>query len=113
MTVWVRDLLGLWSSRDTIAAAQNMGYPSTSFGFGLACEDADESEDATGYSSSELSTMGDATIWLAGAYPDHWRALSREYRPWTRRTLAPKPGDAQLVERALVMLGEYIDKSLG
>lgn len=113
MTVWVRDLLGLWSSRDTAAATQNMGFPTSSAGFGLACEEMDESEDTGGYSQAEIDAMNGAAMWLAQHHPDHWRALSRAYRPWTRRTMPEKPGDAELVGEGLEMLGKYIDKRLG
>ena len=99
--------------RPRAAAMQNMGFPTSSAGFGLACEEMDESEDTGGYSSSELVTMEEATMWLATCHPEHWRALSRVYRAWTRRTLQAKPGDSELVEVGLEMLGKYIDERLG
>lgn len=112
MTVWIRDLLGLWAHRDEQAAAQNLGYPSVACGFGLTSEEADESEDPTGYSLAEIEAMAGAVMWLAQSYPDHWRALSREFRPWTRRTLRAMPGDDGLAAKGLTMLGEYVNKKL-
>lgn len=113
MTAWVRDLLGLWAHRDERAAAQNLGYPSVACGFGLTSEDADEAEDPVGYSLAEIEAMAGAVMWLATAHPDHWRALSREFRPWTRRTLKAMPGDAELCAAGMEMLGQHINKKLG
>lgn len=109
-TVWIRDLLGLWASRDDAVATQGMGYPTAS-PYAIADED-ENTDDLTGYSTMELEAMNAAVMWLGKAHPDHWRALSREYRPWTRRTLAAKVGDTHLVKIALELLGKHINEAL-
>lgn len=112
MTVWARDLLGLWVSRDLAGGTQPLGYPSVSSGFGLATEETSESEDTAGYSSAELQAMSDGVSWLSTEHPDHWRALSLDCMPWRQRNLQSKPGDHALVSAALQLLADFVDNRL-
>ena len=109
MTTWCRDLLGLYLSRDNAAATQNLGFPTTSPMFSRLGE-SDESDEPTGYSEAEVRAMGDAVMWLATAHPEHWRALSWQMRPWTRRP--HQTGDAVLVDNAIELIGKFVDKVL-
>jgi hypothetical protein len=67
----------------------------------------------TGYSHAELRAMVAGVDWLQLHHPEHYRALSREFRTWTRRTLERREGDDQLVREAGRMLEKYIDETLG
>jgi len=51
--------------------------------------------------------------WLHLNHPDHWRALSREFKGWTRSALEAKEGDQELVLEAGRLLEKYIDTALG
>ena len=110
---WVRDLLGLWASRDWSDAQQELGFPTVSPMFAPAVGQSAEAEDPTGFSSAEMRAMAAAVDWLHLVHPDHWRALSRELRPWTRRTLEAKPGDRHLAIEAASLIEKYIDNVLG
>jgi hypothetical protein len=81
--------------------------------FAKAMGTVTEFEDVTGYSSAELRAVAAAIDWLQLAHPEHWRAISREFRTWTRRTLERKDGDDQLVLEAGTLIADYIDKVLG
>ena len=108
---WCRDLLGLYLSRDNAAAVQNLGFPTTSPMFARLGE-SDESDEPTGYSDAEVRAMGDAVLLFAIEYPDHWRALSWQLRPWTRRSPRPEQRDAALVDEAMQILAKIVDNLL-
>jgi hypothetical protein len=110
---WVGELLGQWAAADWRDAQQDLGFPTVSPMFSKAVGFATESEDVTGYSHAELRAMVAAVDWLQLTYPDHYRALSREFRGWTRRTLEAKDGDRERVLEAGRMLEKYIDNVLG
>jgi hypothetical protein len=74
---------------------------------------AAEVEDVEGYSSAELRAMTAAVDWLQLTHPDHWRALSREFRQWTKKDLRAKDNDRELVLEAGKLLAKYIDETLG
>lgn len=110
---WVGELVSQWAASDWNAAQQDLGFPTVSPMFAKAVGTVTEFEDVTGYSSSEMRAVAAAIDWLQVVHPEHWRALSREFRTWTRRTLERKDGDDQLVLEAGQMIAEYIDKVLG
>lgn len=110
---WVGELVSMWAARDWADTHGDLGYPTVSPMFAKALGHTTEWEDPTGYSSSELRAMAAAVDWLKANHPEHWRALSREFRQWTRRTLEGKEGDNQLVLDAGALLAGYIDKMLG
>lgn len=110
---WVGELVSMWAARDWADAQQDLGFPTVSPMFAKSMGTAFEAEDVTGYSSAEVRAMAAAVDWLKLVHPDHYRALSREFRTWTRRTLEAKDGDRELVLEAGQMLAEYIDKVLG
>lgn len=109
---WVRDLLGLWAHRDWADAQQDLGFPTVSPMFAKAVGSSVEAEDVTGFSSAEMRAMNSAIEWLQLEHHDHWRALSRELRPWTRRTLERKDGDSMLAIEAAKLLEKKIDDML-
>lgn len=106
---WVRDLLGLWAERDWHDAQMPLGLPTVSPMFARGMGISSDSEDVGGYSSAEVRAMAAAVERLRETYPDHWRALSRAIRPWTRRDLAKTDEDAQLVAQAMKLLEKYVD----
>lgn len=110
---WVRDLLGLWAAQDWAGSQGELGFPPVSPMFAKAVGNSIEAEDVTGYSSEELRVMGQAIDFLQAHHPEHWRALSRSFRPWTRRTLVAKQGDEALAIEAAIMIGNFIDHRLG
>jgi len=110
---WCGELLGQWAAKDWSDARDDLGFPTVSPMFAKAVGTSFEFEDVTGYSHAELRAMVAAVEWLHLTHPDHWRALSREFRIWTRRTLDEKPGDHDLVLEAGRMLADYIDNILG
>lgn len=110
---WVGELLGQWASKDWSDARDDLGFPAVSPMFSKAVGTSFELEDVTGYSSAELRAVAAAVDWLQLRHPDHWRALSREFRTWSRRTLEAKEGDRERVLEAGRMLEKYIDDVLG
>jgi hypothetical protein len=109
---WVRDLLGLWAERDWHDAQIPLGLPTVSPMFAKGMGLVVEVEDTTGYSSVEVQAMAAGIEWLQQTHADHWRALSREIRPWTRRDLQRTDNDQQLVVEALRMLERFVDDAL-
>jgi hypothetical protein len=109
---WVRDLLGLWAERDWHDAQMPLGLPTVSPMFAKGMGLATETEDVGGYSTLEVRTMAEAVEWLREQHPDHWRALSRSIRPWTRRDLPKADNDEQLVAEAMKMLEKFVDDAL-
>jgi hypothetical protein len=110
---WVGELLGQWAAKDWADAQHDLGFPTVSPMFAKAVGTSFELEDVTGYSHAELRAVVAAVDWLKLHHPDHWRALSREFRTWTRRTLDEKSGDRERVLEAGRMLEKYIDDVLG
>ena len=110
---WIGELVSQWAAKDWVDASHDLGFPTVSPMFAKGIGSSFEFEDVTGYSSAELRAMAAAIEWLHLRHPDHWRALSREFRTWTRRTLEAKPGDDALVLEAGQMIADYIDKVLG
>lgn len=110
---WIGELLGHWAKSDWAEARDDLGYPRVSPMFAKAVGTSFESEDVTGYSSAEMRAMAAAVDWLHLTHYEHWRALSREFRGWTRKTLDAKEGDRERVLEAARMLADYIDNVLG
>ncbi len=110
---WVGELLGQWAANDWRNAQQDLGFPSVSPMFARAVGTSFELEDVTGFSRAEFRAMVAAVDWLHLNHPDHWRALSREFKGWTRRALEAKEGDRELVLEAGRLLEKYIDTALG
>jgi len=110
---WVNDLLGQWAAGEWRDVQQDLGFPSVSPMFAKAVGSAFEAEDVTGYSHAEVRAMTAAVDWLQLHHTEHYRALSRQYRAWTRSTLERKDGDRELVLEAGRMLEKYIDEVLG
>lgn len=109
---WVGDLVSLWVAQDWADAQQRLGYPDVSPMFARALGNSSE-EDPTGYSSAEVRAMAAAIDWLRLVHWEHWRALSREFRSFSRSELPPKEGDRERVLEAGKMLADYIDNVLG
>lgn len=110
---WVGELLGQWAASDWRDAQQDLGYPSVSPMFAKTVGATFQAEEVTGYSHAELQAMIAAVEWLHLTHQDHWRALSREFRGWTRSTLEERPNDRELVLEAGRMIEKYIDDVLG
>jgi hypothetical protein len=110
---WVGELVSMWAAKDWADAQSDLGFPTVSPMFAKAMGTVTEFEDVEGYSSAEVRAMAAAVEWLKLTHEDHYRALSREFRTWTRRTMAAKDNDNQLVLEAGRMLAEYIDNVLG
>lgn len=110
---WIGELVSMWAAKDWSDAQGDLGFPTVSPMFAKAVGIVTEAEDVTGYSSAELRAVVAAVDWLQVRHPEHWRALSREFRTWTRRTLERKDGDDQLVLEAGALLAKYIDDVLG
>lgn len=109
---WVKDLLGLWAERDWADAQIPLGLPTVSPMFAKAIGVSVETEDVGGYSSVEIQAMALGVDWLQREHYEHWRALSRMIRPWTRRDLPKSDDDDRLVIEALHKLEKFIDETL-
>ena len=109
---WLGELLAHYVRSDWDDARGELGYPQVSPMFRKAVGSSFELEDVTGYSSAEMRAMAHAIDWLQAQHAEHWRALSREFRTWTRSTLPAKPGDEQLVLEAGILLAKKIDDLL-
>lgn len=110
---WCGELLSMWAAKDWSDAQGELGFANVSPMFSKTMAFSSETEDVEGYSSAELRTMSAAVEWLHVNHPDHYRALSREFRQWTRAKTQAKEGDEQRVLEAGKMIAEYIDKVLG
>jgi hypothetical protein len=110
---WVGELLGQWASSDWRNAQLDLGFPDISPMFAKAVGTSFELDDVGGFSRSEVQTTIAAVEWLQQHHPEHWRALLREFRPWTRSTLQAHAVDSELVLEAGRMLEKYIDDALG
>lgn len=109
---WVGELLGQWAVSDWRNAQQDLGFPSVSPMFARVVGSSFDLEDVTGFSRAEVRAMIAAVDWLHLHHTDHWRALSREFRGWTRSTLEAKDNDRELVLEAGRLLEKYIDNAL-
>lgn len=109
---WVGELLGHWAGKDWADAQQDLGYPKVSPMFSKAVGAVTEAEDVTGYSTAEGRAVLAAVDWLQVHHPEHWRALSREYKAWTRSTLAASAGDTELVLQAGKLIADFVDRLL-
>lgn len=109
---WIGDLLGLWSRQDWHDSERHLGFPTVSPMFAKAVGVVAETEEVAGYSSAELKAMTAAIDWLQVHYAEHYRALSRELRPWARKNLVATDDDPLLVLQAAKMVADYIDKIL-
>lgn len=109
---WIGDLMRLWVAQDWADVQDKLGYPEVSPMFALGLGSSTE-DDVTGYSAAEGRAMSAAVEWLRLVHWEHWRALSRQFRPHLRAELPPKDGDRELVLEAGKMLADYIDKVLG
>ena len=109
---WVGDLLHQWALRDWCDVQRDLGYPRVSPAFARSASSAVECDDVTGYSAAEGAAMTAAVEWLQRDHPEHWRALARSIRAWSRLALEPRDGDDELVAEAGVMLAGYIDALL-
>jgi hypothetical protein len=109
---WVRDLLGLWAERDWHDAQMPLGLPTVSPMFAKGMGISSETEDVGGYSTIEVKVMAEAVEWLREHKPDHWRALSREIRPWSRKDLPKTDNDRLLVVESMLMLQKIVDETL-
>jgi len=110
---WIGELVSMWAAKDWAEAQMELGFPAVSPMFSKAVGNVAESEDVEGYSSAELRAVVAAVDWLQLVHAEHYRALSREFRQWTRRQTPGKEGDEQLVLEAGKMLADYIDNILG
>jgi hypothetical protein len=109
---WVGELVGQWAGQDGVGARHELGFPNVSPMFSKVVS-AYVEDDVAGYSHVELRAMVAAVDWLHLVHYEHWRALSREFRHWSRKTLVEKPGDRELVLQAGRLLEKYIDEVLG
>ncbi len=109
---WVGELLHLWSRQDWSDSHHALGYPTVSPMFARAIGSVAETEEVAGYSRAEVRAMTAAIDWLQVNHAEHYRALSRELRPWSRKTLEAKPNDELLVLQAGHLIADYIDKML-
>ena len=110
---WVGELVSRWASKDWVDTRDELGYPQVSPMFSRVVGTSIECEDVTDYSSAELRAVAAAIDWLQLVHPEHWRALSREFRTWTRTTLVAKDGDQALVIEAGKLIADYVDNILG
>jgi hypothetical protein len=110
---WCGELLSMWAAKDWSDAQGDLGFPHVSPMFAKTTAFAAEVEDVEGYSSAELRAMTAAVDWLQLNHSDHWRALSREFRQWTKKDLQAKDNDRELVLEAGKLLAKYIDETLG
>jgi len=110
---WVGELVSMWAANDWSEAQLKLGFPTVSPMFSMSTAHGIDAGDVTGYSNAELRAMAAGIDWLQKNHPEHYRALSREFRTWTRRTLERRDDDDQLVLEAGHLLAEYVDRLLG
>lgn len=109
---WAVELLAGWARSDWRDTEQILGLPSVSPTFRGLLEVSTEI-DVSGYSSAEVQAVAAAVEQLHVKYPEHYRALSRCFRPWARDKLPAGDDDERLVREAVQMVADFVDKSLG
>lgn len=109
---WAAELLADWSRSDWRDAENHLGLPSVSPTFRglleISCE-----VDVVGYSSAEIQAVAAAVEHLHTEHAEHYRALCRHFRPWSRKTLPASDDDDRLLREAVEMVALFVDKILG
>lgn len=109
---WAAELLGNWARSDWHDAELQLGLPSVSITFRGMLEISTE-VDVTGYSSAEVLAVAAAVEHMHTHHPEHYRVVSLHFRPWSKNKLAASADDERLLAEAVVMVAEFVDKSLG
>lgn len=109
---WAVELLDSWSRADWRDTETQLGMPSVSGPFRGMLEISTDI-DVTGYSSAEVQAVAAAVEYLHQHHVDHYRAISRHFRPWSKRQLSADDNDARLLAEAVLMVAEFVDKNLG
>lgn len=109
---WAAELLSNWSRAEWRDAQFELGLPTVSPTFRGLLEVSSE-VDVTGYSSAEVQAVAAAVEYLHVQYPEHYRALCRFFRPWSKSKLPAGADDDRLLSEAVKMVAEYVDKTLG
>lgn len=109
---WAAELLADWARAEWRDSQFELGLPSVSPTFRGLLEVSSEVE-VTGYSSAEVQAIAAAVEHLHQQHAEHYRALSRHFRPWSKSKLAAGEHDDRLVREAVLMVAEFVDKLLG
>lgn len=109
---WAAELLTDWSRSDWREASDTLGLPTVCPSFKGLIQTSEE-VDVTGYSAAEVRAIAAAVDYLHLTHPDHYRVICRHFRPHMRSKLEEKHGDAELLQSAVAMVAEYVDKVLG
>lgn len=109
---WACELLANWSRSEWRDAEFELGLPTVSPTFRGLLEVSTEI-DVSGYSSAEVHAVAAAVEHLHIKQPDHYRALSRFFRPWSKSTLAASDDEERLLREAIQMVADFVDKTLG
>ena len=109
---WAIELLANWSRAEWRDAEHELGLPSVSPTFrGLLEISVDI--DVSGYSAAEVQAVAAAVEQLHKTKPNHYRALSRFFRPWVRGVGEASDDDERLVRESIQMVADFVDKTLG
>jgi hypothetical protein len=109
---WAAELLHGWARSDWHDAEQRLGLPSVSPTFRGLLEISTE-VDVFGYSNAEIQAVAAAVEHLHTKHAEHYRVLSRHFRPWSRKTLPAGEDDERLLVEAVQMVADFVDKTLG
>lgn len=109
---WAIELLGDWARADWRDAQHELGLPSVCPTFRGLLEVSCE-VDVTGYSSAEVQAVAAAVEYLHAHHAEHYRVLSRAFRPWTKSKLPAGEDDDRLLREAVQMVADFVDKTLG
>lgn len=109
---WAVELLSDWARSEWRDAQHELGLPRVSPTFRGLLEVSSE-VDVTGYSSAEVQAVAAAVEHLHAQHPEHYRALSRFFRPWSKSKLAATDDEERLLREAIQMAADFVDKTLG
>jgi len=109
---WAEELLRNWAEDGWREAQIDLGLPKVCPSFRGLTEISDE-VDVGGYSPAEVKAIAAAVDHIKLTSPDHYRALSRHFRPWTRGQMQHETGDDLRLQEAVQMIADYVDKTLG
>lgn len=109
---WAVELLTNWSRAEWRDAQFELGLPSVSPTFRGLLEVSSE-VDVSGYSAAEVQAVAAAVEHLHAKHAEHYRALSRFFRPWSKSKIAAIDDEERLLREAIQMVADFVDKTLG
>lgn len=108
---WVAELVRICAADDWAGLERPLHFPSVSPMFRKLMPELAESDDATGYSPIEVRACKAGLEWLSREHRDLYEALTEELNVSKHSRPNRDENHHKRVEKAAVLLGEFIDKA--